>query len=425
MKIKLLGLLLLILITLTSCGTESEPEPKPDAIELSFRITWDIASARGDTLNRVVSRFNNTQDEVFVTLVGGNEDFEETKNLLIEDGGPEIMVLPYRFVQYFGESGDLREVDDIIEDELDSHYESILAMASVNNVTYGVPWVGHSMSILYNESIIEEADVDIDAIVDFETFAAALLEVEQNTDKAGIGLVGANHHDITWMTTQFIHSFGGTLVNEENTAITINSDQAKEGLEYYINGLGSCAQEGWENHTGIDVMEKFRNQEIAFEIQGPWGITDIWKAGYPFEVGTISFTDIGGYSEVGPLMLAIQSDVDEDKIEAVKSFIDYMSSKQAMEIIMSGEYSPKNETYYPFRVPARKDMEDLQFFVMFPEFINFMDGFENPSINSPVPQWTEIHELYYQTGLHEVVIGNMTIEEFLELIEAQGNLLLE
>ena len=421
MKIKLFIVLVLIIMVLTSC----EKKQESTVINLSFRITWDITSERGDTLNRVVSRFNNTQDEVFVTLLGGNEDLEETKALFLQEDGPEILVLPYRFIQYFGESGDLLGVDDILEDELDNHYVSILEMASVDGITYGVPWVGHSMSILYNKTILDEALVDPSLIVDFDTFAEALLQIETNTNKAGIGLVGANHHDLSWMTTQFIHSFGGTLTNDDNTSITINSDYAKAGLDYYVNILGNCAQEDWENHTGVEVMESFKNQEVGFEIQGPWGITDIWKAGNPFDVGTISFTDLGGYSEVGPLMLAIQSDVSEEKIDAVKSFVDYMSSKQAMELIMIGEYSPKNETYYPFRVPVRKDMEDLQFFVMFPEFINFMDGFENPSINSPFASWTEIHELYYQPGLHEVVIGNLSIDDFLEQVENQGNDLLE
>ena len=419
MKLKLLVILVLFVTILTSCQIEQ------DVVELSFRITWDITSERGETMKKVVSRFNNTQNEVFVTLVGGNEDFEETKVVLEGEEGPEVLVMPYRFVQYFGGSGDLLEVDSIIEDELDYHYESILDMATVNDVTFGVPWVGHSMAILYNESILSEAGIDPSSIIDFDTLGEALAKVEANTNKSGIGLVGADHHDVSWMTTQFIHSFGGELVDMSNAEITINSDLAKEGLEYYLNVLGSYAQDDWENHTGIEVMESFRNQEVAFEIQGPWGVTDIWKAGNPFEVGTISFNDLGGCSEVGPLMLSIQSDIDGSKMAAANSFINYLSSKNAMEIIMVGEYSPKNETFYPFRVPVRKDMLDLQFFEMFPEFISFMDGFENPSINSPCPEWTEIHELYYEAEFHQVVIGEMTIEEFLIDIETQGNYLLD
>lgn len=420
-KIRVMVVLLLLIIVLTSCEEKEELEVK----ELSFRITWDIASERGDTLSRVVSRFNNIQDEVNVTLLGGNEDFGEISELVINEEGPEVFVLPYRFVQYFGESGDIQGVDKIIEAELDNHYESILDMASVDNVIYGVPWVGHSMSILYNESILEEAGVDPSSIIDFDTFSDALTQIENNTDKAGIGLVGADHHDLSWMTTQFIHSFGGTLVDEDKETITINSVEAKAGLDYYINVLGSCAQDDWENHTGLDVMENFKNQEVGFEIQGPWGVTDIWKAGYPFEVGTISFTDIGGYSEVGPLMLSIRSNVNEDEMDAIESFIKYMSSEQAMEIIMSGEYSPKTEQYYPFRVPVRKDMEDLHFFTMFPEFVNFVDGFKNPSISSPIPAWTEIHELYYQPRLHEVIVGDLSLDDFLEQIENEGNKMLD
>lgn len=420
MKIKIIFVLSIIILMLTSCDKND-----PEATNLSFRITWALSSEHGDTINRLITSFNNSQDDIYVTILAGNEDLEETRDTLMGEETPDLLVLPYRYVKYFGSAGFLLEVDELIADDIDNHYESILEMARVDNSLYGVPWVGHSMSILYNETILEAAGVNPELITDFDTFADALEMIETNTSKSGIGLVGANHHDISWMTTQFIHSFGGTLVNEDKSMVTINSESAKAGLDYYINVLGNYAQEGWESHTGIEVMDSFRNEEVGFEIQGPWGITDIWKSGNPFTVGTISFSDLGGYSEVGPLMLCIKNNIEESKLESVQSFIDYMSSNPAMELIMNGEYSPKNETFYPFRVPVRKDMNDLTFFIMFPEFVNFMDGFENPSINTPCPLWTEVLELYYQPSLHEVIIGNLSIDDFLTLIETEGNKILE
>jgi multiple sugar transport system substrate-binding protein len=35
-------------------------------------------------------------------------------------------------------------------------------------------------------------------------------------------------------------------------------------------------------------MNHFRKQEIAFEFQGVWGVTNIQQNGNPFEVGIIS-----------------------------------------------------------------------------------------------------------------------------------------
>lgn len=409
------------MITLFGCGNNSEVEK----IELTFRITWDEISGRGDAINVIVSSYNNSQDEVNVTMIGGNENNDEINPLLTSDNPTEIFVLPYRFVQYYGEMGYLNSLENDFQGELDSYYPSILNLAKIDDELYGMPWIGHSMALIYNKDILDEAEVDILSIDSFASLLLALDKVESNTDKFGIGLVGANHHDLSWMTTQIIYSFGGTLFEDDENKISINSDETNNALDFYINDLGKYAQDGWENHNGVDVMDAFRNQEIAFEIQGPWGITDIWKNGNQFNVGAISFNKIGGYSEVGILMLSIPSSIPESKLEAAKNFVKYMTSDIALELIMLGEYIPKYQEYYPFRVPIKNDINNSTFFTQFPSFKEFIYGFEDPSINSPIPEWTTLHNLFYQPLLHEVIIGEMTIDEFLIKIEIEGDNLLD
>jgi multiple sugar transport system substrate-binding protein len=171
-------------------------------------------------------------------------------------------------------------------------------------------------------------------------------------------------------------------------------------------------------------MKSFLNQEVAFEIQGIWGISDIQKNGSPFVVGVIPLKQIGVCSEIGPMMLAIPSNMSEEGSQQAIEFIRYMISIDAQQAILNGEYSPEHDAYYPFRTPIRMDMADTPLMQMYPIYQVFIEGFGNPSIDVPVPEWQTIKQEYYESGLHSVMTGEMTIESFLSLIESEGNKLL-
>lgn len=91
---------------------------------------------------------------------------------------------------------------------------------------------------------------------------------------------------------------------------------------------------------------------------------------------------------------------------------------------MKGEYSPEHDAYYPFRTPIRIDMADSQIFQSHPEYMTFIEGFQNPSIDMPVPAWQIVKDEVYGEGLHKVMNDEMTIEEFLDMIETKGNQIL-
>lgn len=121
---------------------------------------------------------------------------------------------------------------------------------------------------------------------------------------------------------------------------------------------------------------------------------------------------IGLPSEVGPLMLSISKK--SPHIEEAVQFIEFMNTSEAMEKIMAGEYDPKYDAYYPFRVPIRKDVEDSTFFMQYPEFYPFVMGFENPSINMPCSEWAHYQESIYTEKIHDAIIGNLTVDAALE-----------
>ncbi len=389
--------------------------------ELTFRITWKDYSGRGEAIQKIVDTYNEDfNDGCAISMVNGNEDLASIESL-IESNAQIIYLLPYRFVKYFGDKGVLADLTTEFEDSEKLFYPEVWKLGTANGKTYGIPWLGHSICLLYNKSLLNKAGVEADCINSMESFLDAIKTVEEKTDAKGIGLVGAASNDVSWMVNQFIYGFGSSLVNDDGTKVVINNEKSKEALLFYKNALGKHAQSTWVNDTGNEVMTYFRNQEVAFELQGIWGVTDILKNGAPFEVGVIALNDIGLCAEVGPMMLSIPASMNEEiKSEAIK-FIYYAISKEVQEKIMYGEYSPERDAYYPFRTPIRIDMADSQIFQSYPEYLTFIEGFEKPSIDVPVPAWQTIKDDFYEAGLHKVMNGQISIDEFLKMVETQGN----
>jgi len=392
---------------------------------LKFRITWKGYSGRGEAVQRIVDAYNKMADDgSAVTLVNGDEDRAVIEELLLAE--PEtVYVLPYRFVKYFGGMGYLMDLTDAFAEERDLFYDQVWSLGAADGKTYGIPWLGHSMCLLYNKRLLERAGVRAESIEGMDDFLSAVDRVEETTGAKGLGLVGAEGNDVSWMVNQFVYGFGSGLVSADGMTVTINNEKSKDALKLYRDILGPRAQPTWVNDTAEEVMKCFRNQEVAFEILGIWGVYDIKRNGAPFEVGILPLKNIGLKPEVGPMMLAVPKGMSERGRWAALDFIRYMISRPAQEEVMMGEYSPERDAYYPFRTPIRKDMVDSPIFQSNPEYRAFIEGFENPSVDVPVPAWLVVKDEVYEPGLHAVMSGEISIEEFLIDVEKRGNEILQ
>jgi ABC-type glycerol-3-phosphate transport system substrate-binding protein len=390
---------------------------KADA--LTFRITWKGYSGRGEAIQAIVDTYNKKFGGA-VTLVNGDEDRAAIETLLKTE--PEtVYVLPYRYVKYFGDKGYLADLTGTFAQDSDLFYKEVWALGAVDGKIYGLPWLGHSMCLLYNKGLLKKAGVQAESIQGMDGFLKAIQAVKEKTGAGGLGLVGAESNDVSWMVNQFIYGFGSSLVSGDGKTVTVNNEQSAAALRLYKDVLGPYAQPTWADDTAMEVMNYFREQKIAFEILGIWGVTDIQKNGAPFEVGILPLKNIGLCSEVGPMMLAIPAGMSEKGKQAAFRFMDYMISKEAQEQIMKGEYSPEHDAYYPFRTPIRSDMADSQIFLSHPEYQTFIEGFQTPSVDVPVPAWQIVKDEVYAPGLHQVMSGKTSIEEFLNTVEERGN----
>ena len=142
-------------------------------------------------------------------------------------------------------------------------------------------------------------------------------------------------------------------------------------------------------------------------------------------MGIIVPSDIGIKSEVGPLMLSIPKEMSEENKVGAEDFIKYLMSSEAQTKIMLGEYSPEHDTYYPFRIPLRIDLMNTLIKENYEDYLPFIEGMKNPSIDVPIAEWKTVKTEIYEEGLHRVMTGELEIDMFLEDLERKANLLIK
>lgn len=203
-------------------------------------------------------------------LRDGNEELADITADL-DAGAADLYVLPYRYIRFLGDAGRLLDLTADTGPQQAVVEEALWALGAVDGKVYGVPWMGHAMALVYNRDLLRAAGVSAEAIQSREDFLRALEQVEARTDARGMGLVGAAHNDLSWMVNQVIAGIGVPLTDPSGRKVTVNDPRAAEAIRFYRETLGAHAQESWLSDTGVEVMTHFRNQRVAFEIQGPWG----------------------------------------------------------------------------------------------------------------------------------------------------------
>ncbi|MDR2029300.1 MAG: extracellular solute-binding protein [Treponema sp.] len=399
--------------------------------EITMQISWAEDSGRGKIIREILDAFEQENPDIKVRLLGGNQTSSRILTLVLSGQAPEILQANYQNVRGQARDEVFQDIGRDFAAEGQAFYALPWEMGRANKVQYGVPWMGHTIQLVYNEDLFAKAGLTRAPNTWDELYEyARKLTVDTNgdgkIDQWGIGLVGKQDNDIIWTVDMFMYQGGAALVDTSGPRprVALNSPQGKRALEYYLKLIKECAPPDSGNKAGGDVMTDFRNQVVAMELQGPWGVTDIWKT-RPFKVNAskVPSGPAGRFADIGLEYLTIPTGIENEKRAAAVRVIKFLASQKGQEMLMKGELGEDGK-YYPFRIPIRKDMANTQYFKDNPVFQPFIDGFEFPSISAPVEAWYQVQQEVYKSELNKLVVGSQTIDAALREIERQGNAIL-
>jgi multiple sugar transport system substrate-binding protein len=423
---------LVLSLGLTGCSQPVDKTSENQPVSIRMQIAWGTDTERGKAVQRIIDVFEEENENIDVKLVGSVQHNQKLLTQLLSGKAPEVLQIPYSEYRSLGSQGGFVDLTEDFQEMTKFYYEDVVKLGTVDDKLYGFPWLGSSIQLVYNKTMFENAGITSPPDTWEELYETAKKLTKDTNgdgkiDQYGIGLVGKQHPDIAWLVSMFLNQAGADLVREDGDAhkIALNSKEGKEALEYYKKLVDEVSPPDTASKDGGGVMADFRNGVVAMEFQGPWGITDIWQNGSPFEVAAAPTPagPAGRASDLGLYMLSIPRDVEEEKEDAAKKLISFLASKKAQEMLLIGEKS-KDGKYYPFRLPMRKDLLEVDYYQEHPEFLVFMEGLKYPSIASPIDSWARVQEEVYQSELNKLVTGKPA-RDVLESIEKKGNRLIE
>ncbi len=276
----LLSTVLALTLIASGCGSKSSstevkgtasPAATKETVTMSY---WgsDFDKAR---MEKIKGEFTKVHPEVDVQLVQISNDAYNQKMLATMAGGEPYDVIQLAEAFYsFASKGALEDLTPYIEkDKLDlnQYYKPAVDAYTFKGKVMGMPMRMGTMTLFYNKDLFDKAGVAYPN--DKWTFTEFTNAAKKISDPAN-GVYGINAPNSWWANYgAFIKPRGGSLLNPERTAFTLDSKESMEGLQFMQDLI-------WKDHVapqpkevpqGIDL---WTSGKLGMMIDGPWWVLD-------------------------------------------------------------------------------------------------------------------------------------------------------
>lgn len=265
-KVHLMTLLVVLALVVSGAGAALARQQATLTL-----MGWSSSTAENDALMAQVDAFMaaNPDVKVNVNLV---PDYDTTIQAAFAAGGPpNVFYVDSSKLPDWAEAGVLASGEGKIEN-LDEHYESLLEAFTYDGTLYCPPKDFSIMALQYNKDMFDAAGLDYPTPDWTWDDLRAAAEALTGTDAEGrtvLGLVTPPNFE-RWLP--FLYQAGGSVLNEDWTEVTLDSDEAREALEFYVGmaqdgiaGPPSAVDAGWGG-------EAFGQRRVAMAMEGNWVI---------------------------------------------------------------------------------------------------------------------------------------------------------
>jgi multiple sugar transport system substrate-binding protein len=279
---------------------------------------------------------------------------------------PDVMELGSDWIAEFAANGLLAQMESSIE-------PNYLYPAKWENRIYGVPWMLDTRILYFNVDLLKKAGVGVPQT--WAELAEACSSVSQlGADYFGFGCNSAERHRLYKKFLPFLWSNGGQVMNGDGASALLDSPQAVEALEFYLD-LCECGL--IESQRRLE--EYFREGKIGFVVSGGWLLRRLKLNPPPFEYKLIGFfSPKGGIgtSFFGGEYLSIYAAT--EKLEASKKLVAFMTRKENSQRLCDAA---------GFGFPPYRETEESD-----PNVQAEMRQLQNSISNPPTPLWVDIEQ---------------------------------
>lgn len=333
----------------TATGTQTATETRAtDAAGEEGRgpITFAMGKNDTDKIIPIIEKWNaeNPDEEVTLRELAGEADAQRetlVQSLQAGNADYDVMALDVIWTADFAANQWLAPLEEELEVDTSGLLEATVDSATYNGTLYALPQNTNGQLLYRNTEIIPEAPENW---ADLEASCS-------DAEAAGVDCLTLQlkqYEGLTVNTVGFMEGWGGSVLDEDGN-VTVDSDEAKAGLQALVDGyengtISSASTSATEEETNLAFVEG----DTAYAINWPYMFTnaegDTSAVADKFEVQPLVGEDGVGVSTLGGYNNGIN--VNSENKATARDFIEFIINEENQTSFAEQSFPPVLASIY-------------------------------------------------------------------------------
>lgn len=353
-------------------------------VEITF---WSLfTGGDGEFFDAMVDEFNKSQNEVVMKndTVKFDNYYTKLTTALAAKNAPDVVVCHQANLMSYAPNGAFVALDDYVsKDVLDDFPAAPLDACRYDGKLYSLPLDVHPIVMYYNTDILGQAGIT-KLPVTADEFLQAAKQVKEKTGKWGMLIDNTTGtykaYTLFRLFYSMIYQQNGTFLTDDNKAAAFNTEAGAKALDWLKAGVADGV-----NPNGLDydaAMNMFKLGDGAFYFNGVWATGTLEKVdGLHFQAAPLPALmgpEPWAWGGSHTLAVPVQKKMDEAKIKAAVTFIEWMTSH--------GEMWAKAG-----HIPVRSSVQKKEAFKALPYRPGYAGAAGYVKACPGIPAWEEIY----------------------------------
>jgi multiple sugar transport system substrate-binding protein len=266
-KLMLLGMLIIASVMIVACQEEESED-----VEITF-LNYSSNGGQEDTLTDMVEAFEEENPNITVNVetLGYDDYFTQLAIRVAGNQAPDVFELNIENFRAYADKNALLEIetDDL---DLDNVHATTLEAFQIGDKQFGLPTKFSNVVLIYNKDLFDQAGIS------YPTSSwtwAEELAAAQAISNLGTDIYGIFRPIQTWEFYKTVAQNGGSMMNADQSAFTINSTENVEALEMMIARINETnVTPNAEQMGGMGDWDLFLSGRLGMIVTGIWAFSN-------------------------------------------------------------------------------------------------------------------------------------------------------
>ena len=328
-------------------------------------VTWCIGKDTSGAFGTVVDNFNKQNPDANVTLLelpeaADQQREQQIQRLQAKSDECDVLGMDVIWTAEYAAQGWLQDITEAVEKRKDEFVPSTVETALYEDKYWAMPFNTNAGFLYYRDDEVSEPPTDWEGVY------------QQGQQDNGVVYQGFRYEGLTVNFLELLYSAGGTVVNEDATEATADSQEVRDVLTFMADGIkDGAAPKAVTTYKEEESRRAFESGNATFMRNWPYAYALGKESKIADDFAITTFPGYGGNEGAGVLGgydLAISAY--SKNPEGALAFMNFATSPdqqviQASEAtlppVLTEVYSdPKVEKAMPFAADLLKAVEQAQ-----------------------------------------------------------------